>query len=91
MSVVEAVQRDLDALAERDPELARSAIGAMALSLAAQMDNPENSATSKAGCARALADTLVQLRQLATTEAQADVIDDLATRRAKRRREAAPA
>lgn len=85
VSVVEAVQRDLEALAERDPELARSAIGAMALSLAAQMDNPENSATSKAGCARALTDTLVQLRELAPPSGGRDGIDELASRRKKRR------
>ncbi len=81
MSVVEAVERDLKKLPK---ELAESALGASALSLAAEMDQP-NSATSKSMCARALLETLDRLRSLAPPKREEDELDDLRTRRAKRK------
>jgi hypothetical protein len=83
-SVVAAVERDLNAIAERDPELAASGIAATALALAREIDKPRGSATAKATCARALADTLERLRQLAPPPKQKDGLDDLTARRAAR-------
>lgn len=63
MSVSAAVKRDLAALG--DPVLKTGALAATALELAAQMDAPGNSATSKSMCAKSLADVLERLRELA--------------------------
>ena len=83
-SVVEAVRRDLAELALRDPRLAQSALAASALALAAQLDDPGNSATSKSMCARALAETFDRLRALAPPVVEEDGIDELAARRSGR-------
>jgi uncharacterized membrane protein YccC len=85
LKVTEAVQRDLDRLAKRDPELAKSGLAASALALAQQLDSPENSATSKAMCAKALSETLRQLRELAAPERKEDRVDELTEKRARRR------
>ena len=50
MSVVDAVTRDLESLGD----LKDSALAASALELAAAVDAPDNSATSKSMCAREL-------------------------------------
>lgn len=83
-SVVGAVQRDLDAIAERDAALATSGLALSALALAARIDDDENSATSVAACARALAETLATLRDLVPPKTEADGVDVLAAQRAKR-------
>lgn len=85
VSVVDAVERDLAAIAERDAELAESALAAVARSLAADVDDRSNSATQRAGAARALADTLVQLRALAPSARGGDRLDELSAQRNKRR------
>lgn len=82
--VVDAVRRDLASLAERDAELAGSGLAMSMLTMAYEMSNPYNSATSKSMCAKALADGMRQLRELAPPVKEADAIDDLADRRAKR-------
>jgi hypothetical protein len=84
MSVVKAVEHDIKALAKLKPELAKSALAASALALAAEIDKPSNSATSKSMCARALLDTLDRLRGLAPDGDQKDKLDELSTRRAAR-------
>lgn len=84
-SVVAAVQRDLDALAKRDAALAESALAAVALSLAADVDDLSNSSTQRTGARRALADVLVQLREMAPADGGKDRLDELAERRASRR------
>jgi hypothetical protein len=84
VSVVEAVKRDLGVLAKRDASLARSALAASCLVLAAQLDDPGNSATSKSMCARALREAMDRLRELAPPESVEDRLDDLGARRAKR-------
>lgn len=83
--VLAAVKRDLAAIAKTDKELAAGALAASAQQLAREMDNKENSATSKAACARALVDTMAQLRALAPKRANKDVVDDLSDRRRARR------
>jgi hypothetical protein len=82
--VVAAVRRDLREIARRDKSLAESALAASAHVLAAQLDDPANSATSKSMCARALRETLDRLRELAPQAAKQDRLDDLGSRRAKR-------
>lgn len=84
MSVVEAVERDLALIAERDKGLAESALAASALVLAAELDSAGNSATSKSMCARALREALDRLRELAPAEAEEDKLDELGSRRAAR-------
>jgi hypothetical protein len=84
VSVAAAVQRDLDAIAERDAVLACSGLAMLALSLAAEIDDSGNSATSKAACARALAEALGTLRELMPPRSESDAIDELGSRRSKR-------
>ena len=87
MSVLDGVEADLAAIAERAPYLKESALAAMARELATQMD-ARNSATSKAMCAKALTDILDQLRALAPEKEEGDKLDDLAARRDARIRSA---
>lgn len=83
-SLVEAVERDLKALAKRDAALARSALAMSALALAYEIEHPYNSATSKASCAGELRDALNRLRELAPEDEEKDGIDDLTARRTAR-------
>lgn len=64
-------------------------LAALALALAAEVDNPENSATSKSMCGRTLLETLKQLRELAPPAEKEDKLDELSDRRARRRGSAA--
>lgn len=84
MTVLAAVERDLEALRVRDADLARGTLAATALQLAQQLDDPENSATSKSMCARSLLDTLERLENLAPDSDESDGVDRLAEQRAKR-------
>jgi hypothetical protein len=81
LSVVEAVSRDLEQMGP----LGSGALAASALALAAELDDPDNSATSKSMCAKALLDLMNRLRDLAPPQRERDAIDDLAERRARRR------
>ncbi len=80
--VVEATQRDLDGMPDR---VSRSGLAAVALALARELEDPFNSATSKSMCAKALMDALAALRALAPPNREADGVDDIAERRARRR------
>ena len=84
VSVREAVQRDLDAIAERDADLASSGLALSALALAARMDDPDTSATATASCAKALLETLGRLHELVPAEQESDRLDELAARRTDR-------
>ena len=81
MSVVDAVTRDLESLGD----LKDSALAASALELAAAVDKPDNSATSKSMCARELREHMMLLRSLAPDVVVEDKLDDLASRRVARR------
>ncbi len=81
--VTAAVQRDLAAIGVRDEALAESGLAAAALELAAQLDG-DNSATSKAACAKALGEILATLRELAPVAQLDDQVDELAARAAKK-------
>jgi hypothetical protein len=89
VSVVDAVQRELERLGGRWSE---SVHAATALALAAELD-AANSATSKSMVAKALNETMAELRALAPAEREADQVDEVASRRRARRaaRKAAPA
>jgi hypothetical protein len=84
-NTIDAVDRDLAAIRERDPDLADSALAAVAVRLAYELEHPFNSATSKAQCAKALNETLDRLRELAPDEEEEkDKVDRLAAEREKR-------
>ena len=83
-SVADAVARDLAAISGRAPDVARSALAATAEALAKELDDPENSATSKSMCAGQLRDTLDRLRELVPPVEEGDDLDDLSARRARR-------
>jgi hypothetical protein len=82
--VVDAVQRDLAALALVDPELARSALAVTALKLAADLDWPRTSPTARSMVARAMLDILDRLRELSPAAETSDALDQLTVRRAAR-------
>ncbi len=84
-SVVDAVKRDLAEIGRVDKELAKSALAASALAMAAEMDDVSISATAKANCARVLLDSLDRLRALMPPAEERDGIDELGARRAGRR------
>lgn len=79
--VEQATARDLQAFGD----LADSALAASALSLARELDDHRNSATSKSMCARALIETLDRLRELAPPKKERSQLDELKARRAARR------
>lgn len=81
LSVEAAVKRDL----KQFGAMADSALAASALALAREIDSPNNSATSKSMCAKALREALDRLRELAPPEPKADKLDDITKQREKRR------
>jgi hypothetical protein len=83
-TVLAAVERDLKEFAKRDKALADSTLAASARALAAELDDPENSATSKSMCARVLLDTLDRLRELLPEQEEKDRLDELSSRRTAR-------
>lgn len=88
MGVVDAVELDLAEIRKRDAGLADSALAATAKVLAAQLDDPRPSATSKSMCARALTETMDRLRELAPMKEEADGVDEVAKQRERRRADA---
>lgn len=87
-TVADSVREYLRKLKQRDAELADGPLACSALALAREMD-ANNSATSKSMCAKALNETLEQLRALAPPVKQEDTIDELSRERDKRRAKAA--
>lgn len=79
MTVVEAVEAELEKFG-----VTASALGAMALSLARELDVPGNSATSKSMCAKALVDVLREIRALAPPPELEDEIERARQRRSTR-------
>jgi hypothetical protein len=84
--VADAVDRDLAAIRKRAPELADSALAALALSLAREIDDADNSATAKAACGRTMHEALATLRALTPAEEAKDKVSDIGRKRAQRRR-----
>lgn len=80
------VASSVRALLKRLPgELSNGPEAATALALAAELDAPGNSATSKANCAKELRETLAALRAMAPAERKGSQLDDLAQRRQRRK------
>lgn len=93
-TVAAALQRDLDAIAKTDPDLATGTMAASAMSLARTMDSQSTSAAGRSQCARALREITSALTARVSIDADGDAtsvdgIDDLAARRDRRRRAAA--
>jgi hypothetical protein len=88
VSVVEAVERELDDLRTIDARLADSGLAALALAMAREIDSSGNSATSKAMCAGRLHDAMDRLRELTPDEQERTQLDELTERRAKRQHRA---
>lgn len=82
--VTAGVERDIKAFGS--PELAKSGLAASALALARELDDSNNSATSKAMCQKALRETLDRLRELAPVKPKKDRVDEIAKRREQRLR-----
>lgn len=85
--LVEAVERDLERVRERDPDLAESSMAATALALARRIDDPGSSTTSISLAAGTLFAHMERLRELSPPAARSDSIDQLGKVREKRRRE----
>ena len=83
--VVAAIERDIAAIRKRDPALADSALAASAVTLAYEMQDPYNSATSKSMCAGKLHEALAELRELCPPERETDAVDELGSKREERR------
>jgi hypothetical protein len=82
--VTAAVERYLDQLRKRAPDVADSPLAASALAMARELDSAGNSATAKSMCARSLHDAMDRLRELIPPDEETDQLDDLAARRATR-------
>ena len=85
MSAVAAVEKDLDLIRKRDPDLAESALAAAALQMAQELDSFENKGHAKSMCAKELRDTMDRIRDLAPKQKRKDQVDQLAEQRARRR------
>ncbi len=79
-----AVLADLRVMEDRLPGASSCSTALVALELAAQLDDPDNSATSKSMCSGSLLAALEALRALLPPAVAGDDVDDLASRRASR-------
>jgi hypothetical protein len=77
------VERDLAAM---PGDIGTSGLALSALSLARALDADGTSATALAACGRALARALSELRALCPAETTADAFDEVAAKRAARRK-----
>jgi hypothetical protein len=87
LNVETAVRRELERIGARDADLATSGMAANALQLAKEMD-AKNSATSKSMCARALNETLKELKALSPEPVTPDALDEVGKKRIERREKA---
>lgn len=83
-TVAAAVRGELETMAGRAPEIRGTALAALAVAMAREVDDPGNSATAKSMCAGRLIDAVDRLRATVPAEIQADGLDDLAARRDRR-------
>jgi hypothetical protein len=88
--VVRATRRDLAAIKKLDEDLADSALAAIALALAKEVDQAK-SGQLRSMCAGQLREVLKELRSLTPAPTEGDRLDDLRERRAARRRGTAAA
>lgn len=85
VTVVESLEAELREIGKRDDRLSGGPLAATAFALARELDDPGTSATARAACAKALVDVLDRLRELAPEEVAGDTLDELTSRREKRR------
>jgi hypothetical protein len=81
MTVVAAVERELQEFDRRLPGIGESARAAGALAVAQELDDPGNSATSKSMCLRSLNETLDTLEARLPEETKRGKLDELRARR----------
>lgn len=82
---ITAAELEVERIRELDPALADSLMAAAIVSLAYELDNPYNSATSKANCVGELRQTMNRLHELMPESQEQDVVDELREQRDKRR------
>lgn len=88
--VVDATEKQLADIRERDPKVGDSALAAAALRMAYELDHPYNSATAKANCVNELHKAMDRLLELAPTgEGKKGKVDELKARRRAKRKSAA--
>lgn len=80
----QAVTDELVRVRKLDKDLASGPLAASALAMARTVDDLANSATSRSMCNRELRECLAELRELMPESREADGVDHLAARRAKR-------
>jgi hypothetical protein len=80
-----AVKGDIARFAAADPALAKSGLAASAIALAREIDDPNNSATSKSMCAGKLLDALDRLRELAPPAREETELERRRRERSERR------
>lgn len=91
VTVLDAVTRDLASVGKRKPELADGTLAATAMALAAEIDDPTNSATSKSMCAARLVEVMQHIRELAPDAREENPLDEIRARRDRKQdREPAP-
>lgn len=84
VQTIDAVERDIAEIAKRDPELAKSGLAAAALRMAYELENPWNSATSKAQCAKSMRELIEVLLERAPEAPTKDGVDALSADRESR-------
>jgi protein-tyrosine-phosphatase len=81
VSVLDGVEFELSRL---PADLQRGALAESARAMAMEIDSAGNSATSKSMCQARLQDAMRELRDLAPADEEADQLDELSARRARR-------
>lgn len=84
LSVTEAVKLNIEDLSQSKREVADSPEAALALSLAARIDDPNNKAAGVSMAAGRLLDALTALRALAPAKAKGTPLDEIKERRDRR-------
>lgn len=82
---IDAALRELEWIRARDERLADSAQAAVVVAMAYELENPYNSATAKANCARAMTEALEKLHAQVPSEEEDDELDSIRRERAARR------
>lgn len=82
--VIDAIEAEIESWRGIASKVAESTYAATAVALAYEVEDPYNSATSKAYCAKELRETMTLLRSMLPVEKRKDGVDDLESRRAER-------
>lgn len=82
--VIDAIEREIESWRGLAPLVADSTYAATAVALAYEVEDPWNSATSKAYCAKELRETMTLLRAMLPVAEKKDGINELERRREER-------